>query len=203
MTASRAGLPILAFGTSAELEGWFEAQPPAASGMWLKLAKKGTSLASVSMDDAVDAALCHGWIDGQSNAYDAQWWLVRFTPRRARSKWSQINRDRVARLIAAKRMRPSGLAEVERAKADGRWDAAYAPPSRMTVPDDLRAALDADPGAAAAFEMIDGRNRYAILHRIQDVKTAKTRADRIAKYVALLALGGTVHPKAAKDPARR
>lgn len=144
------------------------------------------------MPEAIDAALCHGWIDGLINKYDASYYLVRFTPRRPRSKWSQINVERVAELIAAGRMRPAGQAEIDRAKADGRWDAAYAPASRIGVPDDLRRALDACPAAAAFFATLTGANRYAILYRIGEAKRPETRAKTVAKFVAMLARGETL-----------
>ena len=141
----------------------------------------------------VDAVLAHGWIDGQIAPLDAHWFLTRCTPRRARSKWSKINVDRAEALIAAGRMAPAGLAEVERAKADGRWDAAYAPSSTIEVPDDLRAALGADPQAAAFFEALDRANRYAILYRLHDAKRPETRARRLQQFVAMLAEGRKLH----------
>lgn len=139
-------------------------------------------------------ALCYGWIDGQKAGLDDQWWLQRFTPRRPRSRWSKVNRDKVAALIEQGRMRPPGLAEIDRAKADGRWDAAYDSPRTATVPDDLAAALAATPAAAAFFETLDRQNRYSILHRVQEAKRAETRARRIEKYVAMLAEGEKSYP---------
>ena len=144
--------------------------------------------------EAIDSALCYGWIDGQRNRFDDQWYLQRFTPRRARSKWSKINRDKVERLAADGRMRPAGIREVERAKADGRWDAAYDAPSAATVPDDLQRALDANPAAAAFFATLDSRNRFAILYRVQDAKRPETRARRIETFVAMLGEGQTIYP---------
>ncbi|QIK79056.1 hypothetical protein G7077_09285 [Sphingomonas piscis] len=193
MTEERAGLPIIAFEDLAALERWLEAQPADSRGMWLKLAKNGSGIASVSKAEAIDAALCHGWIDGQLDKYDDAWWLIRFTPRRARSKWSQVNVKRAGQLIAEGRMRPRGMAQVEAAKADGRWDAAYAPASKAEVPPDLRAALDDNPKAAAFFATLSGANRYAILYRIGAVKTAEARARNVAKFVAMLERGETVH----------
>ncbi|HEX8061870.1 MAG TPA: YdeI/OmpD-associated family protein [Allosphingosinicella sp.] len=193
MTEERAGLPILAFADAEALERWLEGQPAGAPGLWIKLAKAGSGIASVTKAEAIDAALCHGWIDGRLDRYDDRHWLVRFTPRKARSLWSQVNRDRAAELIAAGRMRPGGLAQVEAAKADGRWDAAYAPASRAEVPADLQAALERSPAAATFFATLTGANRYAILYRIGAVKKAETRARRIAEFVAMLERGETVH----------
>jgi uncharacterized protein YdeI (YjbR/CyaY-like superfamily) len=193
MSEERAGLPILAFSDVAALERWLEAQPASSPGLWIKFAKVGSGIASVSKSGAIDAALCHGWIDGQIDKYDDAHWLVRFTPRKARSKWSQVNRTRAAELLAAGRMRPSGLAQIEAAKADGRWDAAYAPASKAEVPPDLQAALDQNPKAAAFFATLSGANRYAILYRIGAVKKPDTRARKIASFIAMLERHETVH----------
>ena len=193
MTEVRAGLPILAFPNAAAFDAWLAKQPAESPGLWLKLSKKGSGIPSVAKAEAIDAALCHGWIDGQLNPYDEKSWLVRFTPRRPGSKWSQVNARRAEELAAAGRMRPAGLAEMEAAKADGRWHAAYAPQSRAEVPPDLKAALDANPKAAAFFAGLKGANRYAILYRIGDAKRPETRARRIAAFVEMLARGETVH----------
>ena len=193
MTEARAGLPIVAFADAQAFDAWLADPPPGVRGAWLKLARKGSGTASVSKQQAVDAALCHGWIDGQLDKYDEQHWLVRFTPRKARSRWSAINIRRAAELIAAGCMRAGGLAEVEAAKADGRWAAAYAPASMARVPDDLQAALDANPDAAAFFATLKGANRYAILYRIGGAKKPETRARKIAEFVAMLARGETIH----------
>ncbi len=190
---TRSGLPILAFPDAAQFEAWIAAQPADSPGLWLRLAKKGSGVASVGKSEAIDAALCHGWIDGQLDRYDESSWLIRFTPRKARSKWSEVNRKRALELIEAGRMRAAGLAEIERAKADGRWDAAYAPQSRAQVPPDLQAALDANPAAAAFFATLKGANRYAILYRVGDAKRPETRARRIEQFVAILARGETLH----------
>ena len=189
----RAGLPIISFPDAAAFEAWLASQPPDSPGLWLKLAKQGSGLASLAKGEAIDAALCHGWIDGQLHPYDAACWLIRFTPRKRASKWSAKNRARALELIAQKRMRPCGLAEVEAAKADGRWDAAYASASTAEVPADLQAALDVSPAAAAFFATLRGANRYAILYRIGAVKKAETRARKIADYVAMLERGETLH----------
>ena len=193
MEEERAGLSIIAFEDAASLEAWLDRQPPDSPGIWLKLSKKGSGIPSVSKTEAIDAALCHGWIDGQLDRYSETSWLIRFTPRKARSKWSEVNRKRALELIEAGRMRPAGLAEIERAKADGRWDAAYAPQSRAQVPPDLQAALDASPAAAAFFATLKGANRYAILYRVGDAKRPETRARRIEQFVAMLARGETLH----------
>jgi uncharacterized protein YdeI (YjbR/CyaY-like superfamily) len=193
MTEERAGLPILAFSDLAALESWLEAQSTTSPGLWIKFAKAGSGIASVSKSEAIDAALCNGWIDGQLDKYDDCCWLVRFTPRRARSKWSQVNRTRAAELLEAGRMRPHGLAQVEAAKADGRWDAAYAPASNAEVPPDLQAALDESPRAAAFFATLTGANRYAILYRVGAVKKPETRARKIASFIAMLERHETVH----------
>jgi uncharacterized protein YdeI (YjbR/CyaY-like superfamily) len=192
MSEDRGGLPILVFADRAALEQWLEAQPADSPGLWIKLAKVGSGISSVSKAEAIDAALCHGWIDGQLDKYDERYWLVRFTPRRARSKWSQVNVKRAEELIAEGRMRPAGLAAVEAAKADGRWDAAYAPASKAEVPPDLQAALNANPKAAAFFATLKGANRYAILYRIGAVKKAETRARKVSEFVAMLERGETV-----------
>jgi len=191
--ASRAGLPILAFPDEAAFAGWIAAQPPTSSGLWLKLAKKGARITSVGKAEAIDVALCHGWIDGQLDKYDPSHWLVRFTPRRRGSKWSEVNARRAEELVAVGRMTPSGLAEIEAAKADGRWQAAYAPQSTAEVPPDLQAALDASPAAASFFATLKGVNRYAVLYRIGAVKKPETRMRRIGEFVAMLERGETIH----------
>jgi uncharacterized protein YdeI (YjbR/CyaY-like superfamily) len=190
---TKAGLPILGFEDRAALETWLEKEGRSSQGIWLRLAKKESGLASVSKAEAIDAALSFGWIDGQLDKYDGASWLMRMTPRRPRSKWSERNKARALELIGEGRMRPPGLAEVAAAKADGRWDAAYAPQSSAEVPADLQAALDANPKAAAFFATLRGANRYAILYRIGDAKKPETRAARIAKFIAMLERGETLH----------
>lgn len=194
MPSDHKGLPILAFADQPAWDAWLAGQGGASSGLWLKFAKKTAGVASVSKPEAIETALKHGWIDGQLDKFDADFWLVRFTPRGPKSKWSEINRATAVRLMAAGAMAPAGLAQVERAQADGRWAAAYAPQSRAEVPDDLSAALDAEPAAKAFFATLKGPNRYAVLYRIHDAKTSKTRTARIEKFVAMLARGETVHP---------
>ena len=197
MTGSRAKteLPVLAFASSVDWERWLEAQAPASPGLWLKLAKAGSGISSVSKQEAVDAALCHGWIDGQLDKFDSEYFLVRFTPRRAKGKWSEVNRQRALALIEAGRMRAGGVREIDRAKQDGRWNTAYAPQSRATVPSDFQAALDRDPGAKDNFAALDSANRYAMLFRIAEAKRPQTRAQRIEKFVAMLRRGEAIHPK--------
>lgn len=189
-----ADLPALPFPSPGEWEAWLRENHAASRGVWLRMAKKGSGVPTVTYAEALDVALCYGWIDGQTKSEDETWYRQKFTPRAPRSLWSKKNREHVARLVEAGRMQPPGLAEVERAKADGRWDAAYDSPSTATVPDDLRAALDASPGAAAAFAALNGQNRYAILHRVQTAKKAETRAKRIAEFVAMLERGERLHP---------
>ena len=179
----------------ADWRDWLEAHHGDADGVWLKIAKKRSGIASVSHAEALDVALCFGWIDAVRHAHDDEYFLQRFTPRRARSKWSQVNRDRAERLIEAGEMHPAGLAEVRRAKADGRWDAAYEPQSRATVPDDLQAALDANRAAAQTFATLTSQNRYAILFRLRDAKRPETRARRLERFVAMLERGETPYPQ--------
>lgn len=193
MTETRDGLSILTFENADAFDAWLSARPATCEGIWLKLAKAGSRRSSISKSEAIDVALCHGWIDGRLNPYDDANWLVRFTPRKRGSKWSQINRERVATLSASGRMRPAGLAEVEAAKADGRWEAAYASASTAETPPDLEAALDASPAAAAFFATLKGANRYAILYRVHTAKKAETRAKRITAFVAMLERGETFH----------
>ena len=195
METERAGLPIRAFADAAAWEIWLAAQPRDSSGLWLKLAKAGAGVASVSKAEAIDCALCHGWIDGQLNPFDDDYWLIRFTPRKRRSKWSEKNRARAIELTAEGRVSAAGQAEIDAAMDDGRWDAAYAPQSTASVPDDLAAALGVEPGARAFFDGLDSANRYAILYRVHDAKKPETRAARIAKFVGMCARGETVHAR--------
>jgi uncharacterized protein YdeI (YjbR/CyaY-like superfamily) len=168
---------------------WLAKHHATTADVWLKIAKKASGIASVSYDEAVEVALCYGWIDGQMRSLDTDFYVQRFTPRAQRSKWSKLNRERATKLIDAGAMKPAGLREVERAKADGRWDAAYDAPSTATVPDDLREALARNRRAEEFFATLDSRNRYAILHRIQDAKKPETRQRRIEQFVATLAEG--------------
>jgi uncharacterized protein YdeI (YjbR/CyaY-like superfamily) len=190
---TRAGLPILAFRDADEFDAWLAAQPSDAPGLWLKLAKKSARKVSLGKTEAIDVALCHGWIDGQLNPYDDAAWLIRFTPRKRASRWSKLNCARAEQLLALGRLRPAGLAQVLAAKADGRWEKAYAPASAIEIPDDLRAALDANSKAQAFFATLTGVNRYAVLYRIGAVKKAETRARKIEEFVAMLERGETIH----------
>jgi uncharacterized protein YdeI (YjbR/CyaY-like superfamily) len=187
-------LAVVSFPSGEAFAAWLDTEHEQAAGIWLKIAKKDAGVPTVSYDEAVDVALCFGWIDGQKRGLDDQWWLQRFTPRKPRSKWSKINCARADRLIEAGQMRPGGLAEVEAARADGRWAAAYAGQRAATVPDDLQAALDADPVARDFFTTISSQNRYAIIYRVGDAKRPQTRAARIAKYVAMLHEHQTIYP---------
>jgi uncharacterized protein YdeI (YjbR/CyaY-like superfamily) len=186
--------PVLPFESRDAWAAWLHAEHARADGVWLKLAKTGSGLPTVTYAEAVEVALCYGWIDGQRRSVDATHYVQRFTPRRSRSKWSRVNCAKATGLIESGAMHAAGLREVERARADGRWDAAYDPPSRATVPEDLQAALDAEPAALSLFVRLDAQNRYAILHRVQDAKRSETRARRIEKYVAMLARGETIYP---------
>jgi uncharacterized protein YdeI (YjbR/CyaY-like superfamily) len=174
-------------------EAWLVANASTASHLWMRMAKKGSGVTSIDWTTAVDVALCFGWIDGIARRLDDEWYVQRFTPRRARSVWSKINRERIERLTAEGRMRPAGLAEVERAKADGRWDAAYDSPATAVVPDDLAAALAARD-LTNVFAALDGRNRFAFVNRVQTAVRAETRARRIEQLTDDLAQGKTPYP---------
>lgn len=186
-------LPVLSFSSAAEWRAWLAKAPPGSPGLWLKFARKGSDIPSVTHAEALELAICQGWIDGQTRSLDERWWLQRFAPRAARSSWSKVNREKAERLIARGEMQPAGLREVERARADGRWDAAYNAQSTAQVPDDLAREFDRLPGARAFFDTLDSRNRYAVLHRIQTAKRAETRARRIEKFVAMLARGEKIY----------
>lgn len=186
-------LPVLAFPDQAAFDAWLETEHATAPGVYVKLAKKGAGVPSVTYAELVESCLCFGWIDGRSNRLDERFYLQRLTPRRARSVWSQKNVDAVEALIRAGRMRPAGLAAVDAARADGRWERAYAGSKDITVPDDLAAALDADPKVRAEFESLDGANRYAILWRVHTAATPATRARRITAAVDLLREGRRIH----------
>jgi uncharacterized protein YdeI (YjbR/CyaY-like superfamily) len=183
----------LRFASQRAFEAWLRRHHASSDGVWLLIAKAGAGEATVSYAQAVEAALCYGWIDGQKKALDDQHWLQRFTPRRERSLWSKINRAKAQALIQSGRMQPSGLAQIERAKADGRWDTAYDGARSAAVPDDLQAALDARPKARKFFATLDSANRYAVLWRVQTAKKPETRAKRIDTLVAMLARGEKIH----------
>ncbi|EGG48531.1 hypothetical protein SGM_1108 [Streptomyces griseoaurantiacus M045] len=181
------------FASAEAFEAWLGENHAASPGIWLKLRKKGPEVVALDYAQALEVALCYGWIDGQKATFDDQWWLQRFTPRRPGSRWSKINRDKATALVEQGRMRPPGQAEIDRARADGRWAAAYDGARTASVPEDLAAALAAVPAAAAFFETLDRRNRYAVLYRVQDAKKAETRARRIEKFVEMLARGEKPH----------
>jgi uncharacterized protein YdeI (YjbR/CyaY-like superfamily) len=186
-------LPIVLFGDRGELEAWLEENGDSAEGVWLKIAKKGASEPSVTYAEALELALCFGWIDSQKRGFDDQYFLQRFTPRRPGGRWSKINREKATALIEAGKMRPAGLAEVEAAKADGRWDAAYEGQRAAEVPPDLQRELDASPAAAEFFASLDSANRYAIIYRLNDAKRPETRERRLRKFLAMLERGEKIH----------
>jgi uncharacterized protein YdeI (YjbR/CyaY-like superfamily) len=193
---AREDLPVLGFADQGAWEFWLAQQHAVSAGVWLKIPRKGSGAPGVSYPDALAVALCYGWIDSQKDRLDDDHWLQRFSPRRPGSRWSKINTEKAAELIEAGLMQPAGMREVELARADGRWDAAYHGQRAITVPDDLAAELARNEAAAAFFATLSGANRYAILYRIGDAKRPETRARRIAKYVAMLAAHQTIHPQA-------
>jgi uncharacterized protein YdeI (YjbR/CyaY-like superfamily) len=187
-------LPVISFESGEAWESWLATEHASSAGVWLRIAKKGSSSQTISYADALAVALCFGWIDGQKGKLDDDFWLQRFTPRKPGSRWSRINTDRAAELIESGRMRPAGQAEVDRARADGRWAAAYASQSTITMPDDLAAELGRNDEARAFFGTLNGANRYAILYRVTTARRPETRAQRIATYVAMLARHETLYP---------
>jgi uncharacterized protein YdeI (YjbR/CyaY-like superfamily) len=187
-------LPVLYFPTHKDWEAWLDANHATSPGIWLRIAKKSAGIPTVTYDEAVEVALCYGWIDGQKKSYDDSCWLQKFTKRGARSVWSKINRNKAEALIASGRMRPAGLRAVEAAKADGRWEAAYDGPATISVPEDLQAALDANEAARAFFATLNRTNRNAILWRIQTARRPETRAKRIEQFVAMLERGEKLYP---------
>ncbi len=187
------GKPIVAFASQGEWEAWLDAEHATSDGVWVRFAKKGSGVSSVVYAEALDVALCYGWIDSQVASYDERFYLQKFTPRRARSKWSGINREKIAELTKQGRMKRAGLEQVALAKADGRWTAAYASPSNAEVPDDLQQALDANPKAAESFATLNSANRYAIIYRLEDAKKPETRVRRLEKFVGMLERGEKLH----------
>jgi uncharacterized protein YdeI (YjbR/CyaY-like superfamily) len=187
-------LTRIPFASPAEWERWLEENHAECEGVWIKMAKKAAGIESVRYPEVLDSAICFGWIDGRREALDERYFLQRFTRRRARSRWSRINREKAEALIADSRMRPAGLAEVERARADGRWEAAYDGQKRIAIPEDLQRELDARPEARAFFAELSSQNRYAILYRLQEAKRPETRARRLEKFLAMLEAGETIHP---------
>jgi uncharacterized protein YdeI (YjbR/CyaY-like superfamily) len=187
-------LPIH-FPSPAAWEQWLQSNHALSSGVWIKMAKKDAPVESVRYPEVLEIALCYGWIDGRREALDERYFLQRFTPRRPRSVWSRINRETAERLIAEGRMRPAGLAEVERARADGRWEAAYQGQRGSAVPEDLQRELDGRPQAKAFFATLSAQNRYAIIFRLTQAKRPQTRARRLAQFIAMLEAGETIHPQ--------
>jgi uncharacterized protein YdeI (YjbR/CyaY-like superfamily) len=190
----KSDLPKIAFASQKDWEKWLKTNHLASPGIWLQLAKKASGTPSVTYAEAIEIALCYGWIDGQKQSHSPETWLQKFTPRGRKSIWSKINREKAHGLIESGKMKPAGLAEVERAKQDGRWEQAYDSPASATIPPDLQAALNQNLRAKAFFAILESRNRYAILWRIQTAKKAETRAKRIALFVGMLERGEKIHP---------
>jgi len=184
-------LPILPFESKKKWADWLAKQHNKSAGAWLKLAKKGTGIPSVTYEEALDVALCYGWIDGQKGSFDDKYWLQKFTPRGAKSIWSKINTEKVERLIASGEMKPAGVKAVEAAKQDGRWDAAYSSQKNISVPDDFQTALNKNKKAKAFFESLTSGRRYSFLFRVTTAKKAETREKRIRQFVAMLERGET------------
>lgn len=184
----------ISFANQKAWEKWLKANHQKSSGIWLQLAKKNSGVASITYPEALEIALCYGWIDGQKKSHSEQAWLQKFTPRGKKSIWSTINREKALALIECGKMQPAGLAEIDRAKQDGRWDQTYDSPKNIQVPSDLQAALDKNPKAKAFFAKLEGRNRYAILWRVQTAKKAETRAKRIELFIGMLERGEKIHP---------
>jgi uncharacterized protein YdeI (YjbR/CyaY-like superfamily) len=205
MPGSQQPEPVMHFDSATAWERWLAENHRTAPGVRVKIAKKGAGVPSVHYPEVLDIAISYGWIDGVRNAFDGTFFLQRFTPRGPRSRWSQVNRAKALELIESGRMKPAGLREVERARADGRWDDAYEPQSQATVPEDLQQALDANPKAREFFDTLRGQNRYAILYRVRDAKRPETRARRIAQFVEMCARGETIYPPpdAAAERSRR
>lgn len=186
-------LPIISFATPQDWEAWLQEHHIGSEGIWLKIAKKETGISSVSYAEALEGALCYGWIDGQKASFDEQFWLQKFTPRRPKSMWSKVNCEKATALIAEGRMQPEGLRQVQLAQADGRWDQAYASQSKVTIPEDFQSELDKNPEAREFFQTLNSANRYAVLYRIHTAKKAETRAARIQKLIAMLARQEKIH----------
>lgn len=190
---------MIVFDTPEDWEAWLEENHASSPGVWLRIGKKGSGMTTVTHEQALDGALCHGWIDGQRKSLDDVSFLQKFTPRGKKSIWSKVNREKVQRLTDSGRMRPGGIRAVEAARADGRWDAAYDSVREATVPDDLQAALDASPAAKAFFATLTSQNRYAILFRTHTARKPETRAKRIREFIAMLERGETVYPQKKRD----
>lgn len=194
MSKKESELPILLFADQPSWEAWLEQNHAASAGVRLHLAKKQADVVTLTYQEALESALCYGWIDSRKEAYDESTWLQRFTPRGAKSIWSKVNKDKAEALIASGRMQPPGLRAIEAAKQNGQWDKAYESQSRATVPDDLQSELDRNPQAKAFFETLDSQNRYAVLFRVHSAKKAETRAKRIQQFVAMLERGEKIYP---------
>jgi uncharacterized protein YdeI (YjbR/CyaY-like superfamily) len=203
LKAAKADLPVLSFATQKAWRSWLESNHAGSNGVWLQISKNGAPTRSVTTPEALEVALCYGWIDGQRKSLDAVSFLQKYTPRRAKSIWSLINRNKVLALIEQGLMRPAGHAAIEEAKQDGRWDAAYAGPRSIEVPDDLQAALDRSAKAAAFFKTLNSQNRYAILFRLHTAKKAETRAKRLDQFVRMLARHETLYPMPAPKRAAK
>lgn len=186
-------LPSIPFASQTAWESWLEQHHRIKTELWVQIAKAETGISTVTYAEALESALCYGWIDGQKDSLDDRFWIQRFSPRKPKSKWSKINREKATLLIGQGRMKPAGQVEVDRAKADGRWEAAYASPKNAAVPEDLQKALDRAPRAKAFFEGLDSRNRYAILYRLQDAKKPETRLKRLEKFMAMLKQRQKIH----------
>jgi len=196
-------LPILPFSSASEWEAWLAKEHATSKGIWLKFAKQGTGIPTVTKAEAIEGALCYGWIDGQLDKFDDKHWLTRFTPRKSKSRWSEVNTKTVAELQAQGRIKPAGQKEIDQAKADGRWEAAYASQTTIEVPQDLEEALRENPQAEEFFKELDSRNRYAILYRLHNTRRPDARSARLATYVDMLARGETIYPLRTKSGSKR
>jgi uncharacterized protein YdeI (YjbR/CyaY-like superfamily) len=191
---SSSDLPVLPFAELKDWAVWLHDMHAQSNGLWLKLAKKKSGIPSITYDEALEVALCYGWIDSQKKGYDEQWWLQKFSPRRPTSIWSMRNREKIEQLAAAGKMQPAGWRAVEEAKANGQWEAAYDSPGSMVIPDDFQEALEANREAKAFFDALDSRNRFAILHRIQTAKKLDTRQNRIRQFIEMLTKNEKLYP---------
>ena len=194
MVQTKTDLPVLAFENQPDWEAWLQVHHEEPDGLWLKIAKRATRIPSVNLDEAQESAMCYGWVDSKALSLDDQYYMIKFTPRRIKSRWSKRSCEKAEALIAAGRMKTGGFEQVEQAKADGRWESAYEPQSQITIPDDLQHALDQNPAAQAFFTTLNSANRYAILHRIQTAKKPETRADRIRKFIQMLTNKEKIYP---------
>jgi uncharacterized protein YdeI (YjbR/CyaY-like superfamily) len=198
MSSRKDGLAVIGFETAEEWEDWLESEHDRCKGIWMKIAKQGTGIASITKAEAVECALCFGWIDGQLDKLDALYWLTRFTPRKPGGRWSEKNTKMAVRLMELGRIRPAGIVEIERAQADGRWDAAYASQGTISVPEDFQVALEQSSAACELFKGLDSANRYAILYRLHHAKDAEKRQRLVSKFVDMLSQGQTIHSRPGK-----